>query len=220
MPKIFSRCYHVQNQWLGIQLHLNRYTPNAIGFNLHFIIAIPLLLLLLTGLTGAIILGFGPKAYQLLVPPQPQFTPEVIISPIPSPTPAEIVINVPQEISISRLGIKMAIKEATVSENDWQIYDDAVSWLKTSGTLDGGNIILYGHNTQSLFGNIIQLGFGDEIILAGDGKTQKYQVTQAYQTTRDDLWALQNTNNQLTMYTCSGWFDQYRFFVIAELITP
>lgn len=122
----------------------------------------------------------------------------------------------PHTIEIPSISLTMNIKPAVALANDWQVYDDAVSWLSTSGNLNSGNIVLYAHNKKDAFGKIIQMGIGNEIILKSDQIEQKYQVTQIFDATPKDIHLLENTNeNKLTMYTCSGWFDAKRFFVIA-----
>ncbi|NMB57478.1 sortase, partial [Candidatus Beckwithbacteria bacterium] len=122
----------------------------------------------------------------------------------------------PQSIEIPILDLKMEIKEASVSANNWEIYDNAVSWLKNSGDLKSGNMILYAHNDLSKFGKIIQLGQGSEIILKNQWQEKHYKVIDAFQTSNQDLWPIEAKENRLTMYTCSGLFDVNRFFVIAE----
>lgn len=136
----------------------------------------------------------------------------------PEPTPVIPSINptIPLNITIDRLNLTLPIKEATVSANDWQVYDDAVSWLKGSGNLGGGNIVLYGHNSKTFFGKIIQLGVGDQIVVSGAARDKIYIVEKSYQTNRWDLSAITASDEQLTMYTCSGWFDANRWFVIAK----
>jgi len=156
----------------------------------------------IAGILSALIFLTIPPLFQK--PPQPQ----III-----PT---IDTKLPLNIEIPRLKVNLPIKEATVSANDWQVYDDAVSWLKGSGNLEKGNVILYGHNSKTLFGSIIQLGIGDDIILKGAGQDRKYKVEKSYQTSRWDLTAVNSQDDKLTMYTCSGWFDANRWFVIAK----
>jgi len=137
-------------------------------------------------------------------PPQPQKI-------IPTIDPV-----IPLNIEIPRLNLNLPIKEATVSANDWQVYADSVSWLKGSGNLEMGNLVLYGHNTKVMLGPIIQLGIGDQIILKGSSGEKIYVVEKSYQSTRWDLTAINAKQDQLTIYTCSGWFDANRWFVIAK----
>ncbi len=156
----------------------------------------------LAGLIGAVVFLIVPKIFEKSPQPQP-------VVPIIDP-------SIPLNIEIPRLGINLPIKEATVSANDWQVYDDAVSWLKDSGSMSGGNVVLYGHNKKTLFGSIIQLGKGDQIMIKGSTGNKSYVVEKSYQTHRWDLTAITAASDQLTMYTCSGWFDANRWFVIAK----
>lgn len=130
--------------------------------------------------------------------------------------PIAIVPNYPSAIVIPKVGLTLSIKEATVSGNTWQIFDEAASWLNTSGTFDKGNIVLYGHNKADGMGKITQLGAGDEILLKNSNKEVTYTVEKVFETTSTDLAPIQNADNKLTIYTCSGWFDAKRFFVVAS----
>jgi len=156
----------------------------------------------IVGLFFALFFYFIPQFWQK--PPEP-------IPAVPSIDP-----TIPLNIKIDRLNLTLPIKEATVSANDWQVYDDAVSWLRGSGNLNSGNIVLYGHNSKTLFGSIIQLGIGDQIAINGSMGDKTYIVEKSYQTNRWDLSAITTADEQLTMYTCSGWFDANRWFVIAK----
>lgn len=127
-------------------------------------------------------------------------------------------INNPIIFEIPQFGISLPIRKATVLANDWQIYNNAVSWLNGSGNLAKGNIILYGHNTQSLFGNITELKKGDLIILKNNLQEKKYQVIDSFETDKKNVQVLKSKEDRLTMYTCSGWFDSNRFFVIGKPI--
>jgi LPXTG-site transpeptidase (sortase) family protein len=88
-----------------------------------------------------------------------------------------------------------------------------------SGNLLEGNIVLYAHNRKDLFGPIVKLEKGRLIILNSNNLQQKYEVIEAFEASPTDIHLIQNQDeNLLTMYTCSGWFDSKRFFVIAKPI--
>jgi len=164
-----------------------------------------LFVMLTLGLSCALLFGFGPSVYEKLFSVKEE-------TPI-----ASLEKNyIPERVLIPSIEFEMPVKDATVSANDWEVFDDAVSWLKTSGTLEKGNIILYGHNDKNKFGKIIRLKVGDVIVIRNKHYEKWYEVVKGIETNSSDLTYLQNTEDGLTMYTCSGWFDSKRYFVIAK----
>ncbi|MGI5828539.1 MAG: sortase [Patescibacteria group bacterium] len=162
---------------------------------------------LLAGIVGAIVFGFAPNVYVAF------FTPKMETTVV-----AEEKHYKPDMVIIPSINLEMPVKEASVSANNWEVFDGAVSWLKTSGTMEKGNIVLYGHNEKENFGKIIQLKVGDVIVVRNQHFEKWFKVTKGVEIPSSDLSYLQNTQDSLTMYTCSGWFDSKRYFVIAELL--
>jgi sortase (surface protein transpeptidase) len=163
--------------------------------------------IIIFGIIGSCLFIVLPSIKQQIIPSAP-------ISPLSSSS------KLPTQLIINRIGLDLVLKEATISANNWQIYPDAASHLHGSGDLGGGNMIIYGHNTPAILGKIIQLGTENEILVKNQYLEKRYKVTQVFQTTRDDLSQINNTDDQLTIYTCSGWFDANRFFIIAKPINP
>jgi LPXTG-site transpeptidase (sortase) family protein len=188
--------------------------PGTLSFKLTLKYNPAFLTTLAAGTLGAMLMVFAPQAYNYV--DATYFSPTAQVS---QQTQQEVDTGKPTQITFHRFELTMDVKEAIVTENDWQIHDDAVSYLKNSGTINGGNIILYAHNEKSEFGRIIELGTQDIITLKTKTGERKYQVTQAFEGTPQDLWPLQTQEDQLTMYTCSGLFDSKRFFVIAKPIS-
>lgn len=121
----------------------------------------------------------------------------------------------PAAISIPAISLNLPIAKAAIVNNQWILYDDRVSWLATSQIAGQGNVILYAHNRDKLFGSLKNLEIGQEITLQQDGKNYAYQVIQKRKVTPHDVDAILSNNNQLTLYTCDGSFDQKRLIVIA-----
>lgn len=121
----------------------------------------------------------------------------------------------PTAISIPAVHLNLPIAQAAIVNNQWTLYEDKVSWLATSKTAGQGNVILYAHNRDKLFGSLRNVEIGQEISLQQDGKTYVYQVIQKRKVTPHDVDAVISNNDQLTLYTCDGSFDQKRLIVIA-----
>jgi LPXTG-site transpeptidase (sortase) family protein len=161
-------------------------------------------LTLFSGIIGALLFVFLPS---LLAKEEP-----------PTPAPINMLRSIPNHINIPILDLDIEIKEASVSTGEWQTFDDGVSYLNISGDLNSGNVILYAHNNNHLFGKVFQLQLGNVIQLKNETDQRFYKVTEIFETDPKDIKQLDRQGNLLTIYTCSGWLDSLRYFVIAEPI--
>jgi sortase A len=124
----------------------------------------------------------------------------------------------PIQISISSVGINLKIKEAFISNGSWQVWKDSANHLVSSANPGGGgNIVIYGHNKNSVFGPIRWVEAGQTIELIGENnKKYLYKVQKIIETTPNDIqYVLPKNTETLTLYTCSGIFDSKRYLVIA-----
>ena len=125
----------------------------------------------------------------------------------------------PVYIKIYPIGVDVAIKEAVINNGVWTIFDNAAGHLATSvGIGDKGNMVIYGHNKDSIFGPIRWIKIGARIeILGSDKKTYCYQVIKMDTVSPNDLeYVLPKDKETLTLYTCTGFLDSQRFVVVAE----
>ncbi len=120
----------------------------------------------------------------------------------------------PTAISTPSINVNLPIAKAAIVDNQWVLYDDKVSWLATSQIAGHGNVILYAHNRDKLFGSLKNLEIGQEISLQQEGKMYVYQVIQKRRVTPHDVDAILSNSDELTLYTCDGSFDQKGLIVI------
>lgn len=124
----------------------------------------------------------------------------------------------PAILTIPRLDIRLQVRPATVDENEWMIFEDAASWLVTSGNLVTGNTVVYAHNNTHTFAELEKLEAGDEIILSNETTSVVFRVEQGFEGKSSDTQYVTESKNRLTLYTCSGPFDLYRYFVLAQRV--
>lgn len=101
----------------------------------------------------------------------------------------------------------------------WTVSDDVGSYLDGSAKPgEGGNIIIYGHNKQDIFGPLTDLDGTESVRLTTeDGREYDYRITSLQEVTPEQTQLLQPTDEEvLTIYTCSGWLDSKRFVVRAR----
>ena len=123
--------------------------------------------------------------------------------------------TVPDRVYFPLFDLSLDISEGVIKNNEWTLYNDRVSWLSTSALPSKGNVILYAHNLPHLFGNLNKLSKGNEIVIMHDQNTYKYVVDKVVKVSPNDIDAVTSSQNQLTLYTCDGSFDQRRLIVTA-----
>lgn len=121
----------------------------------------------------------------------------------------------PTSITISSVNLHLPVATGVISNNQWTLYDDKVSWLATSKTPGEGNVILYAHNREKLFANLAKVTIGDRITVGAGEKIFTYQVSLKQKVAPSNVDIVLSKNHQLTLYTCDGSFDQKRLIVIA-----
>ncbi len=127
-------------------------------------------------------------------------------------------LSTPVSISIPREKLTLSVSEAAITHNQWQVSQTGVSHLAISANPGNkGNIIIYGHNKDELFGNIRNLLPTDQIIIqTKDKKLHKYIVYATDTVSPNDISVIASTNKEvLTLYTCTGFADLERFIVKA-----
>jgi LPXTG-site transpeptidase (sortase) family protein len=101
----------------------------------------------------------------------------------------------------------------------WETSSDGASHLDKSGNPGGGdNIVIYGHNKNSIFGPIRWLTSGKIINITDEnGKIFTYNISKIIEVTPEDIdYVLPKNKEVLTLYTCSGILDSKRFIIVAN----
>lgn len=125
------------------------------------------------------------------------------------PTPTHI--EIPWRVDVT-------IGQAKYQNDSWTIFKDQAAHLASSSRPgQGGNIIIYGHNTKDILGNIRALNLGTIITLTlSDNSQRTYQVQELVEVSPKEVKYLEPTATEvLTLYTCSGLFDSMRYIVRA-----
>lgn len=130
-------------------------------------------------------------------------------------------VSMPIEIIIPAINLKLPIIPAQLKNNNWEATTKGVSYLSSSpipGTK--GNSILYGHNWPNLLGNIIQLKPGQIIqIKIANGQIRKFVInTISVVSPRQTSILAPSEDVRITLYTCTGFWDEKRFVVVAKYL--
>jgi LPXTG-site transpeptidase (sortase) family protein len=124
----------------------------------------------------------------------------------------------PERIAIPSVGIDLTTHETKIINKDWEINKDGASHLETSANpAEGGNIIIYAHNTKDRFGNLQNIKKGEFIkIYTNDAKIYTYEVKNILVVDPTQAELLQPTKKEvLTIYTCTGFADLKRLVIQA-----
>lgn len=122
----------------------------------------------------------------------------------------------PTAVKIPVLNKELIVSAALVKGNTWDVFDDKIAWLATSAVPGEGNVILYGHARQALFGDLYKLKPGDLVQVKKGDLWYSYKVTEVHRVTPDDVNSILSEKNRLTLYTCDGSFDEKRLVVYAD----
>lgn len=128
----------------------------------------------------------------------------------------------PRRIVIENLGIDVAVENSQIIDGIWEISETNASFLITSaepGTV--GNVVIYGHNRQNIFGKLVnRVKSGQHIkLVTEDGQEYFYQVDQVVVVKPNEVGVVLPTKYEvLTVYTCTGFFDSQRLVVRARPI--
>lgn len=128
--------------------------------------------------------------------------------------------ELPKRISIQSVGIDLPIQPSRITNGIWQTTTTGASYIQSS-PIPGevGNSIMYGHNWANLFGPLVKTKPGDKIVIEYmNGSKKEFTVKSTQTVSSQDSSVLTSTQDKrLTLYTCSGWFDEKRFVVTATL---
>ena len=124
----------------------------------------------------------------------------------------------PTSITIESKNIQLPIIPVTINDGIWPVDDHNALHLATSAHPgERGNIVIYGHNTMPVFGNLRQVVIGDTIEIVTDTDVvHTYVVKEVLRVKPTDIEVVLPTDHEvLTVYTCIGWLDSERLVVKA-----
>lgn len=125
----------------------------------------------------------------------------------------------PIAISIPDVKISLPIYPAKIINDVWETTTEGASYLVSSpipGTK--GNSIIYAHDWGNLFGNLLYVEPGVEVVVEfSDGSKSKFIIESTKVVAFDDSSVLNDTGDPvLTLYTCTGFLDSQRFVAVAK----
>lgn len=123
----------------------------------------------------------------------------------------------PQRILIPKYKLDLKIIEANVVSGFWELSESSASHGVGSGNLgEKGNIVVFAHARDELFGPIRDIKKGDAIYLLTKNSWHKYRVSETKLVDPNQIEVIAPTPKEtLTLFTCSGFLDSKRLIVKA-----
>ena len=127
----------------------------------------------------------------------------------------------PVRLAISSVAIDLPVFSQTLVDGVWTVPENGVGYLQGSGRLTdlSGNVVLFGHHRPGLLAALDQAKAGETIRLTDESGVEfVYQITGVLVVSPQTVAILAPTRTAtLTIFTCSGWQDQQRLVVRAQL---
>lgn len=194
-------------------------TSKSVGRKVAFYLAISLLIL--SAITGFTALGYYANAwYTSRIPAVPAEILHPALASLPYVTHNEHYA--PVRVTIGDM-VGEEILPQTYTNGEWSIPATAAAHLVTSAyPYEPNNIIVYGHNTWTVFAKLKQVTKNEVIkITLANGTIRDYTITEMIEVTPDKIEYLQPTTTEtLTIYTCVGWMDSKRLIIRAVPALP
>lgn len=124
----------------------------------------------------------------------------------------------PTSVEIEDLALALPIIGYEMTGKIWPLSDRGVVYLtNTPVPGESGNSVLYGHNWPNILGRLTRIKPGATIDVGfSNGMRKRFVVMYTQEVTPDQTHILAPTDDsRITLYTCTGFFDQKRFVVTA-----
>lgn len=130
---------------------------------------------------------------------------------------SEIVLNIPDRILIPKSNIDLKVIPSRIVNGYWELSEDTASYGLGSGTPDAkSNTVIFAHAREGLFYNLKNVKIGEIVYVFSKDKWFRYKINKITTVYPNEIQVIQPTKNEtLTLYTCSGFYDEKRLIVTA-----
>lgn len=123
----------------------------------------------------------------------------------------------PSKIIIPNYKVDLKVIEAPVINGFWELSETTASHgVGSANPGENGNIVVFAHARDDLFGPLRDMKVGDKIYLLTKDHWATYQVSETKLVNPDQVEVIAPTKQEtLTLFTCSGFLDSKRLIVKA-----
>lgn len=125
--------------------------------------------------------------------------------------------NDPVRILIPKAAIDLKVVDAKIINGYWELSETTASYGLGSGHPgEKNNTVIFAHAREGLFYNLKDVKTGDTIYVFTKNKWYRYKVNKITAVYPDQTEVIKPTKNEeLTLYTCTGFYDEKRLIVTA-----
>lgn len=125
--------------------------------------------------------------------------------------------NIPVRIVIPKNDIDLKVIPSKIVNGYWELSETTASYGLGSGLPETkSNTVIFAHAREGLFYNLKNVKTGDSIYIFTKDKWFRYQVNKITAVYPSQTEVISPTKNEtLTLYTCSGFYDEKRLIVTA-----
>lgn len=125
--------------------------------------------------------------------------------------------NDPVRILIPKADIDLRVIDAPIVNGYWQLSETTASYGLGSGHPGTkSNTVIFAHARQGLFYNLKDINLGDIVYIFTKDKWYRYKVNKITAVYPNQTEVIKPTKNEvLTLYTCTGFYDEKRLIVTA-----
>lgn len=123
----------------------------------------------------------------------------------------------PSRIVIPKHSIDLSVVEAKVKNGFWETSETQASHgIGSANPSDRGNIVIFAHARNGLFGPIRNISLGTQVYILTKDHWFTYVVDTVKLVAPDAVEVIRQTDKEtLTLFTCSGFLDSKRLVVTA-----
>lgn len=129
----------------------------------------------------------------------------------------ENVKNIPVRIIIPKNNIDLKVTPSKIVNGYWETSEVSASYGLGSGYPQSkSNTVIFAHAREGLFYNLKDVEMGEIIYVFSKDKWFRYKVNKIKTVLPNQIEVISPTKNEvLTLYTCSGFYDEKRLIISA-----
>lgn len=120
-------------------------------------------------------------------------------------------------IIIPRLNIDIFVTPSKIKNGYWEVSETTASHGQGSANPgEGGNVVVFAHAREGLFLDLRHIKKEDNVYILTNDRRYNYKVFEIVTINPNEIKTVAPTNFEiLTLFTCSGFFDEKRLIVKA-----
>jgi len=122
-----------------------------------------------------------------------------------------------KSVVIPRLNIDLSVAPSEIKNGYWEVSETLASHGEGSANPgENGNVVVFAHAREGLFLGLRNIKKDDAVYILTNNRWYKYRVSEIVSVYPNDITTVAPTNSEiLTLFTCSGFFDDKRLIVKA-----